>query len=52
VAGVAADRLGMSAAINLVAVLTALSGIIVLVRMRETRHNVAVRRARDTPMGY
>jgi MFS family permease len=52
VAGVAADRLGMSAAINLVAVLTALSGIIVLVRMRETRHNVAVRHARDTPMGY
>ena len=37
VAGVAADRFGMPAAIVLVAGLTALSGVVVLVRMRETR---------------
>ncbi|HET9520299.1 MAG TPA: MFS transporter [Candidatus Limnocylindrales bacterium] len=37
VAGVTADRLGMPAAINVVAVLTGLSGLVVLVRMRETR---------------
>jgi MFS family permease len=37
VAGVAADRLGMPVAIALVAALTALSGLVVLVRMRETR---------------
>ena len=37
VAGVAADRFGMPAAIALVAGLTALSGVVVLVRMRETR---------------
>ena len=36
VAGVAADRLGMPAAINVVAVLTGVSGVVVLVRMRET----------------
>jgi hypothetical protein len=37
VAGVAADRLGMPAAVNIVAVLTGVSGVVVLVRMRETR---------------
>ena len=37
VAGVAADRFGMPAAIALVAALTAGSGVVVLVRMRETR---------------
>jgi MFS family permease len=37
VAGVAADRLGMPAAITIVAVLTGVSGVVVLVRMRETR---------------
>ncbi|HLO36452.1 MAG TPA: MFS transporter, partial [Candidatus Deferrimicrobium sp.] len=37
VAGLAADRLGMPAAIGLVAVLTVASGLVVLVRMRETR---------------
>jgi MFS family permease len=36
VAGVTADRLGMPAAISLVAGLTAVSGLVVLVRMRET----------------
>jgi MFS family permease len=39
-AGVVADRLGMPAAIGLVAALTGLSGLVVLVRMREA----AVRR--------
>jgi MFS family permease len=38
VAGVIADRFGMTTAIWVVAVLTALSGLVVLVRMRETRH--------------
>jgi MFS family permease len=37
VAGVIADRFGMTTAIWVVAVLTALSGLVVLVRMRETR---------------
>ena len=37
VAGVLADRAGMPFAINVIAVLTAASGIVVLVRMRETR---------------
>ncbi len=37
VAGVLADRLGMAVAIWTVAGLTALSGLVVLVRMRETR---------------
>ena len=41
VAGVAADRFGMPAAIVLVAGLTALSGVVVLVRMRETRQTAA-----------
>ena len=36
VAGVVADRVGMSAAIGVVAGLTAISGVVVLVRMRET----------------
>jgi predicted MFS family arabinose efflux permease len=36
VAGVTADRLGMAAAIWLVAALTAASGIIVLIRMYES----------------
>jgi predicted MFS family arabinose efflux permease len=37
VAGVVADGLGMSAAITTVAAITVGSGLIVLVRMRETR---------------
>jgi MFS family permease len=37
VAGVLADALGMSAAIGVVAALTAASGFVVLARMRETR---------------
>jgi MFS family permease len=37
VAGLAADRLGMPSAIVIVAALTAASGLVVLVRMRETR---------------
>jgi MFS family permease len=37
VVGIAADRAGMPAAITLVALLTGLSGLVVLVRMRETR---------------
>ncbi len=37
VAGVLADRAGMPLAIGFVAVLTAVSGVVVLVRMRETR---------------
>jgi MFS family permease len=37
VAGLAADRFGMPVAIALVALLTGASGIVVLVRMRETR---------------
>ena len=37
VVGIAADRAGMTAAIGLVAFLTALSGVVVAVRMRETR---------------
>jgi hypothetical protein len=37
VAGLVADRFGMPAAIELVAALTAGSGIVVVVRMRETR---------------
>jgi MFS family permease len=37
IAGVLADRFGMPAAIAVVAVLTAASGVVVLVRMRETR---------------
>jgi MFS family permease len=37
VAGLAADALGMPAAIGLVAGLTGLSGLVVLIRMRETR---------------
>ena len=37
VAGVLADRAGMPFAIGIIAALTALSGIVVLVRMRETR---------------
>ncbi len=43
-AGAIADLLGMSAAIVAVAALTAASGVVVLVRMRETRrrHTVAV----------
>ena len=36
VAGVIADRLGIPVAIGVVAVLTAMSGLVVLVRMRET----------------
>jgi MFS family permease len=42
VTGVAADRLGMPVAIWLVAAMTAGSGLIVLVRMRETRAHVDV----------
>jgi predicted MFS family arabinose efflux permease len=41
VAGVIADRLGMTAAIWVVAALTALSGLVVAVRMRETRDREA-----------
>jgi len=37
IAGVVADRFGMPAAIELVAALTAASGVVVLIRMRETR---------------
>jgi MFS family permease len=37
VAGLVADRFGMPAAIELVAALTAASGVVVVVRMRETR---------------
>ena len=37
VAGVTADRLGLTAALWLVAALTMASGVIVTVRMRETR---------------
>jgi hypothetical protein len=37
VAGILADRAGMPFAIGVVAVLTGVSGIVVLVRMRETR---------------
>jgi predicted MFS family arabinose efflux permease len=37
VVGVAADRAGMPRAIILVALVTAASGVIVLLRMRETR---------------
>jgi MFS family permease len=37
VAAVIADAVGMPAAIAAVAVLTAMSGVVVLVRMRETR---------------
>ncbi len=37
VAGVVADRLGGAAAIDVVAVLTAAAGVLVIVRMRETR---------------
>jgi predicted MFS family arabinose efflux permease len=37
VVGVVADRAGMPFAISVIAVLTALSGLVVLVRMRETR---------------
>ena len=36
-AGLLADRFGMASAIGVVAVLTAVSGLVVLVRMRETR---------------
>ena len=45
VVGIAADRLGAQAAIAIVAVLTAGSGLVVLVRMRETR-----RRPGDVPI--
>jgi MFS family permease len=38
VAGVLADRFGMSTAIGAVAAITAISGLVVLVRMRETLH--------------
>jgi MFS family permease len=38
VAGVTADRLGLDGAMWLVAAITAASGIVVAVRMRETRH--------------
>jgi MFS family permease len=38
IAGITADRLGLTAAMWLVAVITAASGIIVALRMRETRH--------------
>ena len=37
VAGVVADRAGMPFAIGFIAALTAASGLVVLVRMRETR---------------
>ena len=37
VAGVLADRAGMPFAIGAIAALTAVSGLVVLVRMRETR---------------
>jgi MFS family permease len=37
-AGIAADRLGLAAAMWLVAAITAASGVVVAVRMRETRH--------------
>jgi MFS family permease len=37
VSGIGADRLGMPAAISLVAVITGASGLVVLVRMNETR---------------
>jgi MFS family permease len=37
VVGVLADRVGVPFAIGVVAALTALSGVVVLVRMRETR---------------
>jgi predicted MFS family arabinose efflux permease len=37
VVGIAADRVGAQAAIAIVAALTAASGVVVLVRMRETR---------------
>jgi predicted MFS family arabinose efflux permease len=36
IAGLVADWLGMAAAIHVVATLTLLSGIVVLLRMRET----------------
>ena len=42
VAGVVADRFGMTSAIAFVAVLTALSGVVVLVRMQETLRRAPV----------
>lgn len=38
VAGILADRAGMPFAIGVIAVLTGASGIVVLIRMRETRN--------------
>jgi MFS family permease len=40
IAGIAADLLGMQAAIGLIAALTFASGLVVAVRMRETRRPV------------
>jgi MFS family permease len=47
VAGILADRAGMPFAIGVIAVLTGASGLVVLVRMRETRGPVDRDRARD-----
>jgi MFS family permease len=48
IAGFIGDRFGMSAAIGAIAVLTALSGVVVLVRMAETRPRRSLPDGSDT----